>query len=150
MRSKAATVEDYIRELPEDRRDTVIRMRELILANLPVGYEESMTWGMPTYEVPLSAYPKTYNKKPLMFLALAAQKNYYSLYLMHVYQDGEAHKRLEEAFERMGEKMNIGKSCLRFKSIDRIPLDEIAALIASMPLQDYISLYETQYNSRRK
>ena len=84
-----------------------------------------MTWGMPTYEVPLRIYPNTYNKKPLMFLAFAAQKNYYSLYLMQIYQDDESYQRLEAAFQRIDRKMDIGKSCLRFKSIGDIPLKKL-------------------------
>jgi hypothetical protein len=85
-----------------------------------------------------------------MFLALAAQKNYYSLYLMHVYQDSENYKQLEQAFERMDKKMNMGKSCLRFKSTEEIPLDEIGEIIGSMTVADYLELFETNYNSKKE
>lgn len=84
-RSEAATVEDYLAELPEERRAVVRAIREVIRANLPPGYAETMNWGMIAYEVPLARYPDTYNKKPLAYAALAAQKNYYALYLNCVY-----------------------------------------------------------------
>ena len=87
VKSSAETDKEYLEELPKEKREVVSRIREVILNNLPDGYEENMNWGMICYEVPLSRYPDTYNNKPLMFAAIAAQKNYYSLYLTPVYQD---------------------------------------------------------------
>ncbi len=150
MRSKARTVEAYIAELAPERQSTMLAIRELILTNLQKGFVESMTWGMPTYEVPLRIYPNTYNKKPLMFLAFAAQKNYYSLYLMQIYQDDESYQRLEAAFQRINKKVDIGKSCLRFKSIGDIPLEEIGDMIANTSVDAYITLYEKQYKHKEE
>ena len=92
VKSNAKTVKDYLNELPAKKRTVVKKVRDVILKNLPEGYEETMNWGMISYEVPLTRYPDTYNNKPLMFAAIAAQKNYFSLYLTPVYQSSEKEK----------------------------------------------------------
>lgn len=135
-------VDEYLASLPEDRRAVLTKVRDVIRKNLPKGYEEQIQSGMISYEVPLSRYPKTYNKKPLSFLALAAQKNYYALYMMSVYQSKEEDAKLRAAFEKIGKKPDIGKSCVRFKSLDDIPLDEIGKLITGVPVDEYIRRYE--------
>ncbi len=147
VQSKASTVEQYLDELPAERRAVVKEVRETILDNLPDGYEESMQWGMISYGIPLSDYPDTYNGKPLGYVALAAQKNYYSLYLMGVYQDADQEAKLMEGFEKTGKKPDVGKSCVRFKRVDDIPLDVIGELIAGTPPEKLIALYEA---SRKK
>ena len=142
VQSKASTPEQYLAELPEDRREVVAAVRQIVLDNLPEGYQESMSWGMPSYEIPLSRFPDTYNKKPLAYAALAAQKNYFSLYLMGVYADSDEETSLRDAFEAAGKKLDMGKSCIRFKKLDDLPLAVIAAAIAATPVDRYIELYE--------
>ena len=142
VQSKASTAEEYLAELPEDRREVVAAVRQVILENLPEGYQESMTWGMPSYEIPLSRYPTTYNKKPLAYAALAAQKNYFSLYLMSVYADSEEETTLRDEFEAAGKKLDMGKSCIRFTKLDDLPMDVIAKAIAATPVDDHIGRYE--------
>ena len=141
-KSRAASVEEYLSELPEDRRAVVARVREVILEHLPAGYRESMSWGMINYEVPLERYPKTYNKQPLAYAGLAAQKNYFALYLCGVYQNSAEEARLREEFERAGKKLDMGKSCLRFRKLEDLPLDAIARTIAATPPDAFIEQYE--------
>jgi hypothetical protein len=146
--SKAATVEEYLAELPAERRDVVSKMRALVTRNLPKGYNETMNWGMICYGIPLSRYPDTYNGEPLGYVALAAQKNYYALYLTVPYMDPEQAKQLAEAFKRAGKKMDMGKSCLRFKKLDDLPLDAIGRLIASTPPETLIAHHEAGHAKR--
>lgn len=142
VRSDATTVDAYLDELPEKRRREIARVREMILARLPAGYRESMNFGMISYEIPLERYPATYNGKPLGYIALAAQKNYNALYLMGVYGDGVQEVRLRKAFDNAGKKLDMGKSCVRFKEADDLALDVIGDLIASMPPEAFIEMYE--------
>jgi len=142
MRSEAQTVRDYLDQLPEDRRQVISRVRDIILAHLPDGYEETMNWGMISYEIPLERYPDTYNGQPLGYLALAAQKNYNALYLMGVYGDTERERALKDAHESAGKKLNMGKSCLRFKKLDDLELDAIADVVRSTPPEEFIQMYE--------
>ena len=141
-RSNAATVQEYLDELAPDRREQIKDVREVVLDHLPDGYAESMNWGMITWEVPLERYPTTYNKQPLMYAALASQKNYMSLYLMCVYTHSGAQTDFERRFKESGKKLNMGKSCVRFKTTDDLPMDVIADTIASTTVDDYIKIYE--------
>lgn len=146
--STAATVEEYLAELPAERREVVSKVRELVKRNLPKGYNETMSWGMIAYGIPLSRYPNTYNGQPLSYVALAAQKNYYALYLMGPYMDREQGKLLEAAFERAGKKMDMGKSCLRFKKLEDLPLDAVGRAVASMPPEKLIAHHEAAHGKR--
>ena len=137
--TSTTTPTDYLASLPPDRREIISVVRDLILQYLPEGYQETINWGMLSYKVPLETYPDTYNKKPLSYVGLAAQKNYNSLYLMSVYQDPADYQELMEAFARMGVKPDMGKSCIRFKKLDRIPLEKIARLIAKTSVQDFVA-----------
>ena len=139
--SKAATVEDYLAELPDDRRDAIAEVREVILANLPDGVVETMNWGMISYEVPLEVFPDTYNKKPLMYAALASQKNHMAVYLTSVYSDEELESWFVDAYEATGKKLDMGKSCVRFKKIDQLPVDLIGDVIARVSLDDFLDTY---------
>ena len=141
-RSEAATVEEYLDELAPDRRAQIEAVRDVALANLPAGYEEAMNWGMISWEVPLERYPDTYNKQPLMYAALASQKNYMSLYLMCVYSHDGRKTDFEERFKASGKKLNMGKSCVRFKKVDDLPMELIAETIASTSVDEYIGIYE--------
>jgi uncharacterized protein YdhG (YjbR/CyaY superfamily) len=148
VQSKATTVEDYLNELPPDRRAVIEQVREVILANLPAGYRETINYGMISYEIPLERYPKTYNKQPLSYLGLAAQKNHYALYLMSVYGDGAAERTLAQEFADAGKKLDMGKSCLRFRRLDDLPLDVIGRAVASTDPDAYIRIYEAALQQR--
>ena len=136
--SKATTVEAYLKELPEDRRAAISKVREVVKKNLPKGYKEEMGYGMIVWGIPLDRYPDTYNGKPLCYASLASQKNYNSLYLMGVYGDPKKEKELKDAFAKAGKKMDMGKSCLRFKKVEDLPLEAIAKIVASMPPEELI------------
>jgi hypothetical protein len=140
--SRAATAEAYLAELPEARRAVVAAVRETILRNLPDGYEESMAWGMLSYGIPLTRYPDTYNRQPLVYVGLAAHKNAYSLYLTCVYVDAAQEQRLRDGFAAAGRKLDMGKSCLRFKRLEDLPLEVIGESVASTPPERLISLHE--------
>lgn len=147
VQSKAGTVEEYLEELPEERRAVVAAVRDVVLDHLPEGYEETMRWGMISYEIPLSRYPDTYNKQPLSFVALAAQKNHYALYLMSCYQDSESEALLRRGFEEAGKKLDMGKSCVRFKRLEDLPLEAVGRVVAATPPEAMIATYEA---SRRR
>ena len=142
VRSEAATVEEYLQELPPERKEVVSKVRDIILENLPQGYSETMRWGMISYEIPLEDYPETYNGQPLGYLALASQKQKISLYMMGVYQDAQQEAMLKEGFIKAGKKMDMGKSCVRFRKLDDLPLEVVGELIASTPPQEFIAQYE--------
>ena len=138
MQSEAATVEEYLAELPEERRIAIEAVREVILKNLPVGYEEVMNWGMITYQVPLETYPDTYNKKPLMYAALASQKNHMAVYLTAIYMTEEARLAFEAAYKATGKRYDVGKSCVRFKKLEDFPLELIGQSIASLEASEFV------------
>jgi hypothetical protein len=140
--SKAKSVEEYLQELPEERRKVVEQVRETILGNLPEGYQESMNWGMITYEIPLERYPKTYNQQPLGYAALAAQKNYYSLYVMCAYTGSAQEALIRDGFAQVGKRLDMGKACIRFKKLEDLPLEVIGRAIASTSPEEYIRQYE--------
>ena len=148
VRSAAATVEEYLGELSVERREALEAVRAVALANLPEGYVEAMNWGMISWEVPLERYPNTYNKQPLMYAALASQKNYMSLYLMCVYADDGDRARFEERFRASGKRLDMGKSCVRFRRVEDLPMDLIGEVIASTSVDDYIRRYEEARGNR--
>ena len=142
MKSKANNIEQYLNELPDDRKEAISIVRQTILENLPEGYDEVMNWGMITYEVPLETYPNTYNGKPLMYAALASQKNHMAVYLMGCYMVPEVRNEFEKAYKKSGKRFDAGKSCIRFKKIDDLPLDLLGKTIASMDVNEFIELVE--------
>lgn len=142
MKSKASTVTEYLASLPEDRRKTISKVRGMIKKHLPKGYKESMNWGVIAYEIPLQVFPNTYNGQPLCYAALASQKNHNALYLTIPYGDPKQRKQLEDAFAKAGKKLDMGKSCVRFKSADDLPLADIGKLIAAVPPAKYIKWYQ--------
>jgi transposase len=146
--SDAATVEEYLAGLPEDRREAISTVREVIRKHLPAGVVEAVNWGMIAYEIPLSAYPDTYNGQPLMYAALASQKNYMAIYLHAVYGSEELRKRFEAAYQASGKKLDMGKSCVRFKTLDALPLDVIADAIGAGSVEKYLTRYEELMASR--
>ena len=141
MQSKANSVEQYLNDLPEDRKESLSIVREAIVKNLPTGYVEVMNWGMITYEVPLETFPDTYNGKPLMYAALASQKNHMSVYLMGCYMSPEIRKKFENAYKQSGKKFDAGKSCIRFKKEEDLPLELIGKTIGSMSVEQFIEHY---------
>lgn len=146
--SAAQTPEAYLAELPEERRNVISRVRDLVRQNIPKGYVESVSFGMLTWEIPLKKYPNTYNGKPLGYVALAAQKNGYALYLMGPYGDPRQAEELKKAFDKAGKKLDMGKSCVRFRKPEDLELNAIAKAIASTPPDRYIELYEAARASR--
>ncbi|WP_141454339.1 DUF1801 domain-containing protein [Pseudoxanthomonas sp. z9] len=141
-RSEAATVEAYLAGLPEERRDVITTVRDAINRHLPPGYEERMNWGMISWEIPLSRYPETYNRQPLSFVALAAQKNHYALYLMCVHADSPVETELRRAYAEAGKKLDMGKSCLRFKRLEDLLLPEVVRIVAATPVEAHIARHE--------
>ena len=150
--SKATTVKEYLEGLPVDRRSVIQAVRDVILKNLDQGYEEGMTYGMIGYYVPHRIYPPGYHvdpKQPLGYAALAAQKNYYSLYLGGLYcgcgLDGKGKTPDTEWFQKewakTGKKLDMGKSCVRFKKLGDLPLDLIGKAIARFSVKKYLTLY---------
>jgi uncharacterized protein YdhG (YjbR/CyaY superfamily) len=150
MKSDANTVEQYLAELPEDRRAEIEAVRRVILENLPQGYEEAMNWGMISYQVPLETYPDTYNGQPLMYAALASQKRHMSLYLTGIYMDDEAKEAFEDAYRATGKRYDVGKSCVRFRELDDLPLPLIGERIAAMEVDEFVARYEQMRTARRK
>lgn len=140
--SGVTTVEQYLDQLPPERREVVSKVRDTIRRNLPKGYEETINSGMIGYEIPLSKYPNTYNRKPLSLAAIAAQKSHYAVYLMCAYQDPKQAKWLEQEFAKSGKKLDMGKSCVRFKKLDDVDLNAIGKVIADTPPEKFIKQYE--------
>src|SRR5688500_20280053 len=132
VRSAAKTPDAYLDELPHDRREVISAMRKLIRKNLPKGYDETVNWGMLCYEIPLSRYPDTYNEQPLAYVALAAQKNNYALYLMRQPSNAVLMDRLAAAYEAAGRKFDMGKSWLRFKALDELRLDISGDIVSAI------------------
>ena len=149
MQSKATTPEQYLSELPEDRKEAILKLRNAIKENLPQGFEEVISYGMLGYVVPHSIYPSGYHcdpKLPLPFINLASQKNFIALYHMGIY----ANKNLESWFaseypKHVKTKLDMGKSCIRFKKMDDIPFDFIGELAAKVSVEDWISNYEKAF-----
>jgi hypothetical protein len=140
--SKAKTVKEYLDTLPADRRAVVSKVRAVVRKHLPKGYQEAMNWGGICYVIPLKRYPITYNKQPLVYAGLGAQKNYYVIHLLGAYTDSKTLALLKTGFKKAGKKLNMGKSCIRFRKVDDLPLDVIGKLVASMTPAQYIKLFE--------
>jgi Domain of unknown function (DU1801) len=146
MQSKAKTVEEYIESLPEDRKKAISELRKVILKNLPKGFKEEMSYGMIGYVVPHTLYPEGYHcnpELPLPFMNIASQKNFIAVYHMCVYSDKELHKWFTDEYSKSGKtKLDMGKSCLRFKKPDQIPFKLIGELASKITPEKWISIYE--------
>jgi hypothetical protein len=145
MPTQPATVDDYLAALTADRREALEAVRQVVNDNLPAGYEETMQHGMISWVVPLARYPDTYNGEPLAVASLASQKRHMSLYLMCVYGDAESSFR--ERYLASGKRLDMGKSCVRFRTLDDLPLDLIADEIAATPPDKFIADYEASRRS---
>ncbi len=151
MKSTAKTVDEYLKGLPSERREVISAVRKVILANLPQGYQECMSYGMIGYVVPHSIYPRGYHcdpKLPLPFANLGSQKNYMALYLMNVYGDAKTEQWFHKAWKATGKKLDMGKACVRFKHLDDVPLGVIGQVIARTPVAGYIARIESFFSSR--
>jgi len=142
MQSDAATVQEYLDSLPADRREAVAAVRDTINAHLPDGYEEVMAWGMITWQIPLADYPDTYNKKPLVFASLASQKRHLAVYLMSLYADSDDEAWFRQQYDEAGLKLDMGKSCVLFRSLDDVLLPAVAGAVARVPAAAFIDRYE--------
>jgi Domain of unknown function (DU1801) len=142
VRSDAATVEQYLAEIPADRRALVEAIRGVILANLPRGFEEGMQYGMITYYIPLDLYPDTYNGQPLGLASLANQKRHVSLYLMGLYANDYDARWFRERWDATGKRLDMAKSCVRFRKLDDVALDVIGEAIARTSAAAFIAGYE--------
>jgi uncharacterized protein YdhG (YjbR/CyaY superfamily) len=150
MRSDSTTVKDYLAGLPDDRRAALEAVRDVILENLPEGYEEAMNWGMITYQVPLETYPDTYNGQPLAYAALASQKNYMAVYLTGIYASEESRQAFEAAYRATGKRMDVGKSCVRFRHVEDLPLPLIGETIAALSAREFVQLAQRAMAARKK
>jgi len=146
MQSGAKNVADYMTALPQDRREAVQKLREVILANMSEGFSEGIGYGMLCYTVPHSRYPSGYHcdpKLPLPFISLASQKNSISLYHMGIYASPELMQWFTEAYpEHSKTKLDMGKSCIRFKNVSNIPYKLIGELVSRMTMEEWIAIYE--------
>ena len=137
-----ATNLNYIKGQPAERHHALTTLRQLIVDNVQEGFEEQSTYGMMGWVIPLEKYPNTYNKQPLLYCALGSQKNYMSLYLMGIYSDANLGAWFKESCEKAGKRLNMGKSCIRFKSLDDLPLKIVGQAIAKFSVKEFISLHE--------
>lgn len=153
MQSRAATVEQYLAELPPDRREIISTVREVIRKNIAPGFEEGMQYGMIGWYVPHATYPAGYHcdpKQPLPFACLASQKNYCSLYAMSLYADGPQYEQFMSAWKKTGKKLDMGKSCIRFKTADDLALDVIAQALKPMTVAKWVAIYESSLKDARQ
>jgi len=145
MQSQAKTVDEYIASLPEDRQEAITAVRNIILKNLPKGYEEIMQWGGIGYVVPHSSYSAGYHaqpKEPLPYASLTSQKNHMAFYGMGIYMDEAQCQWFVDAWTKTGKKLDMGKSCVRFKKLEDVPLEVIGKAVKRFPMKKYIAAYE--------
>jgi len=146
MQSKASTPDAYVDELPEDRQEAINKLRKIIKKNLPKGFKEEMNYGMIGYVVPHKIYPDGYHcdpKLPLPFMSVASQKNFIAVYHMGLYADEKLMKWFTDAYSKaVPGKLDMGKSCMRFKKPEQIPFELIGELAAKMSPEDWIARYE--------
>lgn len=149
MQSNAQTVDEYISQVPDLQREAITKLREVILSNLPEGFSEEMNYGMMGYVVPHGLYPKGYHcdpKLPLPFLSVAAQKNFIAVYHMGIYADARLLDWFTNEYPKHSKfKLDMGKSCIRFKNPAQIPFGLIGELAGKMQVADWISCYESNF-----
>ena len=132
--------------MPEDWRAAISAVRQVVLENLPQGYEEMMQFGMIGYVIPLERYPVPYYCQALQYAALASQKNYMSLYLMNVYSDEAVERWFVDRYKDSGKRLDMGKACVRFKSLQDLPIDLVGEAIVLTPVDRFIERYEMSRN----
>ncbi len=146
--SAASTVDQYIAELQEPRRREIAELLALIRSNLPKGFDETMAWGMIVFQVPLEVSGPTYNDQPLAAVALASQKNHISFYLSSIYASKELTAEFHQRWERSGKRLDMGKSCVRFKSLDKADLDTLGWAVSLLNPQQFSQMNLEARNSR--
>jgi uncharacterized protein YdhG (YjbR/CyaY superfamily) len=149
MQSKATTVDQYIAEAPQERQEALQKLRATILKHLPNGFEEAMGYGMAGYTVPHNIYPAGYHctpHLPLPFMGFASQKNSINFYHMGIYADETLYNWFLAEYAKFSKKkLDIGKSCMRFKKPEDIPFDLIGELVSKISVQDWIATYESKF-----
>jgi hypothetical protein len=150
VKSAATNVDQYLEEMPADRRAAATKVRDVILRNLPKGYEESVVFGMICYTLPLERYPDTYNGQPLCYAGLASQKHHLAVYLTGAYADPVIAKSIKDGFKEAGKKLDMGKSCIRFRAADDLALDVIGKAVAAVPPDAFVKQYEKARAAARK
>ncbi len=141
------TVSQWLESVPADRKDAINAVRDAVNERLPRGYEETVDWGMLAWVVPLASFPDTHNGRPLMLAALGAHTKRMTIYLMSVYGDAKIRAEFETAYKNSGKKVDIGGSCIHFKTLDDLPLDVVGDAIARVDLDEYVERYR---QSRKK
>lgn len=153
MQSTAKTVTEYLNELPEDRKNALLKLRNCIIDNIPKGFEEKLSYGMLSYVVPPSIYPNGYHcnpKLPLPFIAIGSHKNFIAIYHMGIYANPILLQWFTSEYPKhSNQKLDIGKSCIRFKKLDQIPFALIGDLAGKMSVEDWINCYITQIKDRK-
>ena len=153
MQYKATSPEDYISQVPEERQETLKKLRKVINGNLPKGFKEGMQYGMIGYYVPHSIYPDGYHCKPeepLPFMSFASQKNSVNLYHSGIYAVPEIHDWFVKEYPKYSKrKLDMGESCIRFKKLDEIPFDLIGELSAKLSVDEWINIYESAVKDRK-
>ena len=148
MQSNAETVEEYLDSLPEDRRGPISQVRDVINEHLPAGYVEQLDWGMISWVVPLEIKPDTYNGKPLCYASLASQKQHMAVYLMGMYTDGPELEWFRGEYAARGMKLDMGKSCVRFKTLDDLPLDVLGEAIGKIEVDELVARHDATRGAR--
>lgn len=153
MRSEAQTVDEYINQLPEDRKEAISKLRDVIKTNLPDGFQEEMSYGMIGYVVPKSLYPAGYHctpELPLPFMNIASQKNFIAVYHMAVYADKALNEWFTTEFPKYSKaKLDMGKSCIRFKKPADIPFELIGRLASKLTPDEWIAMYEAAFKPKK-
>lgn len=147
------TVDQYLAELPEDRCEAMSAVREVILKNLPEGYEEGIQYRHIGYFVPHTIYPAGYHcdpTQPLPFMGLASTKSHMALHAFCLYADEKVMNEFQEAYRATGKKLDMGKSCIRFKKLEHLPLELIGELVAKIPVDKFVANYEQMMPENRK
>ena len=152
MKYEAACPEEYISQLPEERKDSVVKLRNIVKDNLPAGFQEVMSYGMIGYVIPHSVYPSGYHvdpKLPIPFISIASQKNHIALYHMGLYIFPEISTWFKDEYPKhIKAKLDMAKSCIRFKKIDEIPYELLAELCRKISMEDYLKKYEESINKK--
>jgi hypothetical protein len=149
----ALTVRQWLASVPAERKHAINAVRNAVNEHLPQGYEETVDWGMLAWVVPLATLPKTHNGHPLMLAALGAHTKLMTIYLMSVYSDPKIRREFETAYKKTGKKLDMGGSCVHFKTLDDLPLDVVGNIIAGVAVNEYVERYQrsrTRRNPKKK
>ena len=138
----ARTVDEYLAKLPPEQREVVSAIRQMMQRHMPKGYVEQTGYGMIGWVVPMETTGPTYNGQPLCYAGIAAQKRHYSIYLMGAYMDAGLTRRVQDAFAKAGQRLDMGKSCIRFTSLERIPLEALGPIVAAVPVKEFVTRYQ--------